>query len=99
MQAEEAVLQFVACGEFIFHQRVNPGGSMVLVAVTVLLVVHDLACMDLLQVINLPEDHPTLLRCAQPISVRGRHELDLREVAFRDNGFTEYGIYGQALLD
>ena len=68
MQAEEAGLEFVVRGELVFHQAVDPGGVALFGAVTVGLIVHDLAGMDLLMVVNLPEDDTTVLGGSQAVA-------------------------------
>ena len=75
MQAEEAGMEFVVLGEFILHEGVDPGGVVLLVAVTVGLVVHNLACVDLLVVVDLPEDDTSVLGTAEAVAGGGVAEL------------------------
>ena len=68
MEAEEAVLEFVVGGELRVHEGVDPGGVVGFVAVAVGLVVHDLAGMDALLVIDLPEDDTTVLGTTEAVA-------------------------------
>ena len=72
----------------------NPSGVVLLVAVTVGLVVHDLSGMDTLLVVDLPEDDTSLLGTAKAIAVGCMAQLGFGEVAGRDGGFAELGIQG-----
>ena len=62
------------------------------VAVTVGLVVHDLASTDLLLVVDLPEDDSTVLGAAEAIAGCCVVQLGFGEIASRDGGFAELGI-------
>lgn len=92
MQAEEAVLQFVVLWELRLHEGMDPGGGVVLVAMTVGLVVHDFAGMHALLVVNLPEDDTTVLGTAETIAGGGMMQLDFTQIARRNGGLTELRI-------
>ncbi len=68
MEAEEAGLEFEVRRELVFHQAMDPSGVVLFGTVTVGLVVHDLAGMDLLMVVNLPEDDTTVLGTAETVA-------------------------------
>ncbi len=89
MEAEEAVLEFVVGGELRVHEGVDPGGVVGFIAMTVGLVVHDLAGMDALLVIDLPEDDATVLGTAEAVAIRGGQHLALVQIACRDHGLTD----------
>ena len=95
MQAEEAVLQFVVGWELRLYEGVDPGGSVVLVAVTVGLIVHNLAGMDALVVVNLPEDDSTVLGTAETIAGGGVMQLDFTQIARRYGRMAELRINGK----
>ena len=59
----------------------DPGGVVVLVTMTVGLVVHDLAGMHLLLVVNLPEDDTTVLRGSEVITGCCVAQLGFGEIA------------------
>ncbi len=95
MQAKEAVLELVVLGEFVLHQAVDPRRVVGFVTVTVGLVVHDLAGMDALLVVDFPEDDTTLLGTAESVAVSGVAQLGVGQIAGRDGGFAELGIQRQ----
>ena len=80
MQAEEAGLEFVVGGELVLHEGVDPGGVVLLVAVTVGLVVHDFASVDLLVVVDLPEDDTSVLGTAEAVAGGGVTELGFTQI-------------------
>ena len=80
MQAEEAGTEFVVGGELVLHEAVDPGGVVLLVAVTVGLVVHDLASVDLLVVVDLPEDDTAVLGTAEAVAGGGVAELGFTQI-------------------
>ena len=90
MQAEEAGLEFVVLRELVFHQAVDPGGVVLLVAVTVGLIVHNLAGMDLLMVVNLPEDDTTVLGGSQAVAGCCTVQLSFGQIARGNHGLTKF---------
>lgn len=95
MEAKEAVLEFVVGGELILHEVVHPRWFVLFFAVTVGEIVHDLAGMDALLVVDLPEDDTTFLGTAEVIAVSGRYQLALSQVACGNYRFTELRIQGE----
>ena len=86
------MLELVVLGEFVLHQAVDPRRVVGFVTVTVGLVVHNLAGMDALLVVDFPEDDTTLFGTAESVSFGSTAQLGVRQVAGRDGGFAELGI-------
>ena len=94
VQPEETVRNGYLQGtlvELAQHSR-HPGGLMVMVSVTVLPVVHNLAVVHLSQHVNLPEDDTTVATHAQPIAPYGTLHLTPGQVARSDAGSAELAL-------
>lgn len=99
MKTEEAVLEGEAFGEFVFEDGMNPCGVVSLVAVTVVLIVHQFAGVDTLLLVNLPEDDATFFGGTEAVTVGSMVHLLGGEVALRDEGLAEGGLSGEGFGD
>ena len=89
MEAEEARQEIVVSRQFVLHEIVDPGGVTLLVTVTVGLVVHDLAGMDVLLFVDLPEDDTSVLGTAKAVAGGSVAQLGVGQIACRDDGFAK----------
>ena len=71
------------------QQCTHPGGILPFIAVAVGVVVHHLTVMETALMVDLPEDHPTLCRGAQSVTIGGVEHLLEREIATTDECLTE----------
>ena len=90
MEAEEAGMEFVVRGKLVFHQAVDPGGVVLFGAVTVGLIVHDLAGMHALLVVDLPEDDTTVLGGSQAVAGCCTVQLSFGQIARGNHGLTKF---------
>ena len=105
MQAEEAVREIgqavvgivIAQIEVLQFGR-HPSGGVVMVAVAVVLIVHDFAIIDMSRMINLPEDDTTITSHAEAIAQGSMLHLLLSEIAVGHNGTTEMTVGAEVLL-
>ena len=100
VQAEEAVLRAPVVGQLtgLAQQVRRPCRLVVVVSVTVWAVVHDLAVVQHLVFVDLPEDHSAVAAPAQPVALCCPLHLLLAEIAVADQCPTEYGLGTQAPL-
>ena len=77
----------------------NPCGVVRLVTMTVGLVVHDLAGMDALLVVDFPENDAAFFRGAEAVAIGGVVHLLGGEEAFIDEGLAEGGLSGEGFGD
>jgi hypothetical protein len=68
---EEAAVKGIVCWELVLQEGVNPRGVMRLDAVTVGLIIHNLAGADALLLVNLPEDHTASAGNTELVLLRG----------------------------
>ena len=72
---------------------------MLFVAVTVGLIIHDLASMDSLPVVYLPEDDTTILGTAEAVAVGSMAQLFVSQITCGNDGLTELRIQGKGTQD
>ena len=95
---EEAAVKGIVLRELALQEGVNPCGVARLDAVTVGLIIHNLASSDALQFIYLPKDHTTIAGNTELVLLGGMAQLLVIKIGTLQEGLAEETGDGTGLL-